>query len=257
MSAEKDREDSAARGKGGPAGAAGGGGSRPPSGGGDSPPAAGGAAGPPAASGGGVTRRGFFRFLGGTLGAAGGAAGLAGALSPLKDYDPSGFTAERFFQKHYKELTPGEKQKILERIEKEVWKRYHVKATVGDLPPLPGVEFGYALNLGRCIGCRRCVYACVAENNQSRSPEIQYIRVLAMPRGSVDLEHADLALREAARWADGTGVVVALDAEAPGADTAEAEARTHDDGHDLQSQRLVETQRDRAGDVAGKITDGA
>jgi molybdopterin-containing oxidoreductase family iron-sulfur binding subunit len=27
--------------------------------------------------------------------------------------------------------------------------------------------FAYALNIGRCIGCRKCVYACMAENNSS------------------------------------------------------------------------------------------
>ena len=32
----------------------------------------------------------------------------------------------------------------------------------------------------RCVGCRRCVYACVNENNQSRDPQIQWIRVLKM-----------------------------------------------------------------------------
>jgi molybdopterin-containing oxidoreductase family iron-sulfur binding subunit len=49
---------------------------------------------------------------------------------------------------------------------------------VRDLKPMDGVEFVYCLNLTRCIGCRKCVHACVAENNQSRNPEIQYIRVL-------------------------------------------------------------------------------
>ena len=49
-------------------------------------------------------------------------------------------------------------------------------------------EFVYALNLSRCIGCRKCVHACVEENNQSRSPELQYIRVLEMPRGTTDIE---------------------------------------------------------------------
>ena len=39
--------------------------------------------------------------------------------------------------------------------------------------------------------CRKCVHACVAENNQSRNPEIQYIRVLKLPHGSLDLEKAD------------------------------------------------------------------
>ena len=51
-----------------------------------------------------------------------------------------------------------------------------------------GVEFVYALNLSRCIGCRKCVYACVTENNQSRAPQLQYIRVLKMEKGSIDME---------------------------------------------------------------------
>jgi len=53
------------------------------------------------------------------------------------------------------------------------------------------VEYAYALNLGRCIGCRRCVYACMKENNTSRDPEIQYIRVLEMEKGSIDPEKSD------------------------------------------------------------------
>jgi molybdopterin-containing oxidoreductase family iron-sulfur binding subunit len=52
----------------------------------------------------------------------------------------------------------------------------------------PGVEFVYALNVSRCNGNRRCVHACVAENNQSRNPELQYIRVIEMPRGTMDLD---------------------------------------------------------------------
>jgi molybdopterin-containing oxidoreductase family iron-sulfur binding subunit len=55
-----------------------------------------------------------------------------------------------------------------------------------------GVEFVYALNLTRCVGCRMCVHACVAENNQSRNPEIQYIRVLKMPNdGTFDVDKGD------------------------------------------------------------------
>ncbi|MEK9145523.1 MAG: 4Fe-4S dicluster domain-containing protein, partial [Elusimicrobiota bacterium] len=60
-----------------------------------------------------------------------------------------------------------------------------------DPPPLPGVEFAYALNIGRCIGCRKCVYACVKENNQSRAPQLQYIRVLKMRKGSIDVESSE------------------------------------------------------------------
>jgi molybdopterin-containing oxidoreductase family iron-sulfur binding subunit len=57
---------------------------------------------------------------------------------------------------------------------------------------MPGVLFAYALDISRCIGCRRCVYACVEENNQSRDPQVQWIRVLQMDKEhGVDFEHAD------------------------------------------------------------------
>ena len=59
--------------------------------------------------------------------------------------------------------------------------------------PQQGVKFAYALNLSKCIGCRKCVHACVEENNQHRGTEergdqIEYIRVLEMEKGSLDLE---------------------------------------------------------------------
>jgi len=135
-----------------------------------------------------VTRRGF---LSGCVAAAGGATALAAALSPLKDIDKDDYSFEKFLQKHYKELTPGEMEDVLTRIRAEVEKRHAVTPDLGDAKPMDGVEFVYGLHLGRCIGCRRCVHACVQENNQSRSPEIQYIRVLEMPRGSVDVEQAN------------------------------------------------------------------
>ena len=64
--------------------------------------------------------------------------------------------------------------------------------TVSDAGPMPGVLFAYALDISRCIGCRRCVYACVAENNQSRDPQVQWIRVLSMDKEKgVDFSDAD------------------------------------------------------------------
>jgi Fe-S-cluster-containing dehydrogenase component len=80
---------------------------------------------------------------------------------------------------------------VLERIAREVERQYHLRPHVRDYKPMDGVEFVYCLNLTRCIGCRKCVHACVAENNQSRNPEIQYIRVLKMPHGSLDMEKGD------------------------------------------------------------------
>jgi len=135
-----------------------------------------------------ITRRTLLR---GAIGAAGGIAAVAAALRPLQGVDLSQFDLATFLQKHYKKMTPAEIEAALRRIERQVERRYGVDADVRDARPIDGVEFAYALNLGRCIGCRRCVYACTQENNQSRDPQIQYIRVVELPRGSVDLERGD------------------------------------------------------------------
>ena len=77
-------------------------------------------------------------------------------------------------------------------LEREYAAKYGKQVTVSDAGPLPGVVFGYALDISRCIGCRRCVYACAAENNQSRDPQVHWIRVLQMDKDhGVDFTHAD------------------------------------------------------------------
>jgi Fe-S-cluster-containing dehydrogenase component len=129
-------------------------------------------------------------FLLGSGMAISGMAALAASLSPLRHFDDFPSMAE-FMQKYYKELTPEEMARVLARIKAEVDRKYGTDSRVRDLKPMDGVEFVYCLNLTRCIGCRKCVHACVAENNQSRTPEIQYIRVLRLPHGSLDMEKAE------------------------------------------------------------------
>jgi Fe-S-cluster-containing dehydrogenase component len=143
-----------------------------------------GAASPP-----GFTRRSFLR---GATGAVGGMAALAAALSPLRALPDDAFPSlDEFLQKHYKEMTPGELAAAMDRVRAEVEGRFGVVPMLRDYPPIEGVRFAFALNLSRCIGCRKCVHACVEENNLSRSPEVQYIRVLEMPRDTMDLERGD------------------------------------------------------------------
>ena len=121
-----------------------------------------------------------------------GLSALTAAMSPLRhlrsDDVPS---VEQFLQKHYKEMSAADKERVLARITEQVKSRHGVDARVTDLPPMDGVEFVYGLNISRCVGCRKCVHACVQENNQSRAPEIQYIRVLEMEKGSIDVETAN------------------------------------------------------------------
>ena len=135
----------------------------------------------------GMTRRSFLRT---SAVLATGLAAVASSLKPLFEMEDFS-SAEQFMQKYYKEMTPEEMGQVIKRIEGEVEKQYGVRPHVRDLRPMDGVEFVYALNLSRCIGCRKCVHACVAENNQSRSPEIQYIRVLKMPQGTFDMDRGD------------------------------------------------------------------
>ena len=136
-----------------------------------------------------VTRRGFL-YRGCTI--AGGLAALAASLKPLAQLNADDVPSlEELFQKHYQEMNVDEMEQVLERIRNEVKNRYHVTANIADVKPMDGVEYVYALNLSRCIGCRKCVHACVKENNQSRSPEIQYIRVVEMPMGTTNLEEGN------------------------------------------------------------------
>ena len=113
----------------------------------------------------------------------------AAALSPLMNAREIP-DVEELLRRHYRELTPGDKADIFDKVAAQCEATYGKATQVSDPPPMDGVAFGYVLNLGRCIGCRKCVYACMEENNLSRTPQKQYIRVLEMDHGGMDLEAA-------------------------------------------------------------------
>lgn len=116
-----------------------------------------------------------------------GAAAISATLAGCKN-----LSSEEFLQRQFRELSAGEIRAIIARLEKEYAAKLGKAVRVGAEPPLKGVEYGYALDLSRCIGCRRCVYGCVKENNPSRDPQIHWIRVLQMDKEEgVDLRHAD------------------------------------------------------------------
>jgi Fe-S-cluster-containing dehydrogenase component len=99
---------------------------------------------------------------------------------------------EAFFQKRFKELSPKDVERVLARLEKQHTREFGKKVSVAAEPALAGVLYGYGLDLSRCVGCRRCVYACVEENNQSRDPQVQWIKVLSMEKEhGVDVMKSD------------------------------------------------------------------
>ena len=107
--------------------------------------------------------------------------GLASLAIPFGTADASIW--ESFFQKHFREMNDDEKQEVIERMKTEYAEEYGVDFNIRTTNPIPGVLFGYGLDLSRCIGCRRCVYGCVKENNQSRDPQIHWISVLQFEKG--------------------------------------------------------------------------
>jgi Fe-S-cluster-containing dehydrogenase component len=136
----------------------------------------------------GMTRRDFLRGVSGALATT---AALGAAMSPAASFIQE-LSWEEFFQKHYKELSSEEKERVFARIKREIEKNFGVsEVEISDPLPMPGVEFAYALNLSKCIGCRGCVKACVKENNQDRASGMEYIRVLALKKGSMNLEEAE------------------------------------------------------------------
>ncbi|MBI1945798.1 MAG: 4Fe-4S dicluster domain-containing protein [Deltaproteobacteria bacterium] len=128
-----------------------------------------------------VSRRGVLKVLGAACGTAAATACAPGYSEWL----------QRFFQEHYQRMTPEEVKDALARMEREYQQQLGVEVRVKDSKPIPGVRFGYALNISKCKGYRECVRACIEENNLSRDPELAYIRVLEMDNGTLDLERSD------------------------------------------------------------------
>jgi Fe-S-cluster-containing dehydrogenase component len=90
------------------------------------------------------------------------------------------------------EIPKDRLQRAIKDWERDYTEKYGKTVKVSDAGPMPGVLFAYALDISRCIGCRRCVYACAAENNQSRDPQVHWIRVLSMKKErGVDFSDAD------------------------------------------------------------------
>ena len=127
-----------------------------------------------------VKRRTFLKVLAGSAGAA-----AAATTTGSCDLDA-------FLQDHYTELTAEDKKKVFARLEKQAEKDYGRPVQISDPPPIDGVSFAFAISLSRCNGNRKCVEACVKENNQSRDPAIQYIKVVELDAGTFNLEKGDM-----------------------------------------------------------------
>ena len=135
---------------------------------------------------GGMSRRTVFKGLG----AAAGATAFAAALSPLTEVADR-LTPAEFLQRHYKELSPQDKQDVIARLEAEAKEKHGADVDIADPQAIPGTKFVYAINLSVCNGNGKCVEACHKENNHDRATNQSYIRVLEMPKGTMDMEQGN------------------------------------------------------------------
>ncbi len=135
-----------------------------------------------------LLKRGFWAGLASVVFGGGAAAARQAAQGDDQAFSDA---VGSFFQQHYRKMSKEEIRAAIGRIERRAKQKFGVNITVANDPPLPGVIYGYALSISKCKGIRRCVDACVAENNQSRDTQIQYIRVLEMEQGHMNLHHSD------------------------------------------------------------------
>ncbi len=130
------------------------------------------------------SRRKFLKGVGAAVGSTLIARRKAEALS---------FSMSELFQQHFKKFSKEDLERVLARLEDEYKKKFGREVKVTAESHIPNSLFAYALDLSRCIGCRRCVYGCVEENNQSREPQIQWIKVLRMEKEKdINVEEAEL-----------------------------------------------------------------
>jgi len=133
-----------------------------------------------------VSRRTALKGVGATLGLG----AFAGAVSPLR-HAADRLAPDEFFQRHYKEMTDEDKRAVFARIERETREEYDADVSVADPRPIPGVKFGYAINLSLCNGNGACMEACHRENNHDRPTNQSYIRILEMTKGTMDMEQGN------------------------------------------------------------------
>ena len=88
-------------------------------------------------------------------------------------------------------MTEEERAETVARLERLAKLAHDQDVSIETTDAQPGVLFGYAFNISKCKGYRRCVEACINENNLDRHADTQYIRIFEMEDGVVDLDDAD------------------------------------------------------------------
>lgn len=139
-----------------------------------------------------MSRRSAFSALTkGLLMGAGVAQTACSVTSNKDDRNESQMQWEEYFKKNYRLMTDTEKESTVNRLTSLYEKRTGKHVNIGTTDAIENVLYGYAFNISKCQGYMDCVNACVEENNQDRSTQMQYIRIHEIENGQMNFEGAD------------------------------------------------------------------
>ena len=140
-----------------------------------------------------VDRRLALKMLAGGVAAGAQALGACAPLSATTDEEKEVrlLAWREYIKGNYRFMTEQERAETIARLERLAKLKAGVDVTIQSTGAQPGVVFGYAFNISKCKGFRRCVEACINENNLDRSAATQYIRIFEMEDGVLDLDEAD------------------------------------------------------------------
>ncbi len=97
----------------------------------------------------------------------------------------------RIKEMYREELERIAREKGTESPEYKLAKKIYDSIKVKYTTPRPGARYAYALDVNKCIGCRRCVYACVMENNTAKNLKIEWIQVLECERENIEIVESE------------------------------------------------------------------
>ncbi|NTU71342.1 MAG: 4Fe-4S dicluster domain-containing protein [Coriobacteriia bacterium] len=92
----------------------------------------------------------------------------------------------------------GEENPLAEIIENDKPVNYPGKP-VKYADPAGDQKWAMVIDVKACVGCRKCAYACVKENNIGRTSGFTYIQLLEMEPGEINLETANANYTEGGR----------------------------------------------------------